>query len=214
MTTRRPLVAALVTLCGLAITAGAFLPWVDARGTRPASGITHTSLLALRHFAYADSAVTASFAVAVAATGILVLTGGLAAWRWLTGVFAAMALAAAGLWTALNARHYDPTGLRYNDLRAGAWLTVAGGVVALAVTAVMRRRDASADTSPWDSDPWLAEDDPDAVPAPARPAPGWQPGPWRPPAGPQAGPRYPPPRYPPQRRPPWVQDPDGFRVPR
>lgn len=196
MTTRRPLVAALVTLCGVSITAGAVLPWVDAGGTRPASGITHTSMLGLRHLAYVPSAAAKSFAVPIAAAGILVLIGGVCAWRLLAGVFAAMALAAAGLWIALNAHHYGPTGLRYNDLRAGAWLTIAGGLVALLVAVLMRRKDASADTSPWDSVPTLADDEPDVAAPPIRRTPAWRPDP----------------RYPLARRPPWVQDRDGFRT--
>ena len=158
MTTRRPLVAALVTLCGLAITAGAALPWVDARGTRPASGITHTSFIGLRHLAYAHSATSTSFAVAVAAAGILVVVGGLAASRLLTGLFSVIALAAGAVWIWLNARHYNPTDLRYNDLRVGAWLTIAGGLIAVLAIIPIRRKDPSADTAPWGSFAALSND--------------------------------------------------------
>ena len=146
MTSRRPLVVALVTLCGLAIAAGAALPWVTARGTRPASGITHTSLVGLRHLTYSHSGIPSSFAVAVAAAGVLVVVGALIGSRVFAGAFAAIGLAAAGLWIALNARHYNPTDLRYNDLRVGAWLTIAGGVVALIAVWWMRRPYADAMT--------------------------------------------------------------------
>src|SRR5262245_61503318 len=91
MTTRRPLVVALVTLCGLAITAGAALPWIKARGSRPASGITHTSLVGLRHLTYTHSATSTSFAVAVAAAGILLVVSGLVASRVLAGVLSVIA---------------------------------------------------------------------------------------------------------------------------
>jgi len=151
MTTRRPLVAALVTLCGLAITAGAALPWVDARGTRPASGITHTSFIGVRHLAYAHSSTSTSFAVAVAAAGIVVVVGGLAASRLIAGPFSVIALATGALWIWLNARHYNVTDLRYNDLRIGAWLTMAGSLIAVLATYRIRRKDASADTAPWES---------------------------------------------------------------
>jgi hypothetical protein len=158
MTTRRPLVAALVTLCGLAITAGAALPWLDARDTRPASGITHTSFTGLRHLAYAHSATATSFAVVVAVTGILVVVGGLAASRLLTGPFSLIALATGALWIWLNARHYNPTDLRYNDLRAGAWLTMAGSLIAVLAAIPIRRKDALADTPPWGSFAALSND--------------------------------------------------------
>jgi hypothetical protein len=153
MTSRRPLVAALVTLCGLAITAGAALPWIKARGSRPASGITHTSFFGLRHLAYNHSGTTTSFAIAVGAAGILLVVGGLLASRLFAGAFAVIALAVGVLWIWLNARHYDysPTDLRYNDLRVGAWLTIAGGVVAVLAFWWLRRKDELADTAPWQS---------------------------------------------------------------
>jgi hypothetical protein len=151
MTTRRPLVAALVTLCGVAITAGAALPWIRARGTRPASGITHTSFVGLRHLAYTHSATSTSFAVVVAAAGILLAVAGLFASRVVAGAFSFVALGAGALWIWLNARHYDPTDLRYNDLRTGAWLTIAGGLLALFAALWLRRKDALADTAPWQS---------------------------------------------------------------
>jgi hypothetical protein len=175
MTTRRPLVAALVTLCGLAITAGAALPWVDARGTRPASGITHTSLIGLRHLAYAHSATSTSFAVAVAAAGIVVVVGGLAASRLLTGPFSVIALATGALWIWLNARHYNASDLRYNDLRIGAWLTIGGSLIAMLATFRIRRKDASADTAPWESFAALNNDGrydaPHIAPMPPAPRP-------------------------------------------
>ncbi|HEU0242059.1 MAG TPA: hypothetical protein VFR11_22790 [Micromonosporaceae bacterium] len=151
MTSRRPLVAALVTLCGLAITAGAALPWIKARGTRPASGITHTSFGGIRHFTYTHSGTGTSFAVVVAAAGILLFVGGLMASRLLAGTFSVIALAAGGCWIWLNARHYHQTYLPYKDLRLGAWLTIAGGLIALLATWWLRRRDDLADTSPWQS---------------------------------------------------------------
>jgi hypothetical protein len=159
MTTRRPLVVALVTLCGLAITAGAALPWIKARGTRPASGITHTSLFALRHLTYTYSTTTKSYAIAVAAVGILLVVGGLIASRVVAGALSVIALAAAALWIWLNARHYNSSHLPYKDLRAGAWLTIAGGLVAVIAIWWLRRKDDLADTSPWQSSVAALADD-------------------------------------------------------
>ena len=151
MTTRRPLVAALVTLCGLAITAGAALPWIKARDTRPASGITHTSFVGLRHLAYTHSATSTSFAVVVAAAGIILAIAALFASRLFAGAFALVGLATGAVWIWLNMRHYKPTHLAYTDLRAGAWLTIGGAVIAVLATLWMRRRDELADTAPWQS---------------------------------------------------------------
>jgi len=69
-----------------------------------------------------------------------VLLGGLAASRAVTGFFSLVALAAAGLWIGLNASHYAPTDLPFSDLRAGAWLAVAGGLVGLLSVFLLRRR--------------------------------------------------------------------------
>jgi len=161
MTSRRPLVATLVTLCGIAITAGAALPWVKARDTRPASGITHTSLVGLRHLSYTHSGTGTSFAVVVAVSGILVFVGGLMASRLLVGVFSVIALAAGVSWIWLNARHYDPTELGYNDLRLGAWLALAGGLIAAVAIWWLRQQDDLADTSPWQSSVAALVDDRD-----------------------------------------------------
>jgi hypothetical protein len=41
----------------------------------------------------------------------------------------------------LNATHYSPTDLRYTDLRLGAWLVVAGGLVSLMSSFFVRRHE-------------------------------------------------------------------------
>jgi hypothetical protein len=138
---RRAGIAVIVGLCGIAIVAGAKLSWVAARGARPASGITDTSIAGLLRWTYepCDSFVQ-SFAFAVVMTGVLVFLGGLLASRLVAGVFAFLALAAAGLWIGLNASHYSQIDLRATDLRVGAWLTVGGAVLALVTSPFLRRR--------------------------------------------------------------------------
>ena len=141
MRTRRAGVALLVALCGIAIGVGALLPWVAARGPRPRSGITHTSVAGLFRWSYENaSPFLRSFGAVVLLTGVLVLIGGLAASRVVAGFFALVALAAAGLWIGLNASHFNPTDLPYSDLLAGAWLTIAGGLVGLVGAFRLRRR--------------------------------------------------------------------------
>lgn len=141
MNRRRPVVVFIAALCGIAIGVGALLPWVDSRGPRPASGITHTSVAALFHWSYEDTShFLRSFGVVVLAAGVLVFLGALAARRVVVAFFSLVALAAAALWIGLNVSHYSPTDLRYSDLRVGAWLTVVGGLVGLLSAFVIRRR--------------------------------------------------------------------------
>jgi hypothetical protein len=130
-------------LCGIAIVAGAFLGWIDARGGRPASGITHTSITGLFHWSYRHSgSFLGSFGIVVAVAGALVFIGGFVASRLLAGLFALIALAAAGLWVGLDASHYHTSDLPYSDLRLGAWLAIGGGLVGLIGSFFLRRRRA------------------------------------------------------------------------
>jgi hypothetical protein len=143
MRTQRYSAAAAVVapLSGIAIAAGAALTWVSARGRRPESGITRTSIAGLFHWSYQTSSpFPRSFGMVVVVAGILVVIGGLIASRFLTGLFSLIALTAAGLWIGLNATHYNPTDLPYSDLRAGAWLTIAGGLAGFISAFFLRRK--------------------------------------------------------------------------
>ena len=129
---RRGLVCVLLVLCGAAIIAGSRLGWVTASGNRPASGIVSTSLTGLQHWSYeASSTYFDSFSFAILVAGALVVLAGLLASRFLAALFSFIALAGAGLWIGLNATHFGPVDLTFSDLRIGAWLTIAGGLVGL-----------------------------------------------------------------------------------
>jgi len=127
-------------LCGIAIAAGAFLSWVNARGARPAAGITHTSITGLFHWNYQHSGWLASFGIVIAAAGALVFLGGIVASRLGAGLFALVALAAAGAWVGLDASHYHTSDLPYSDLRLGAWLALGGALIGLIGSFFLRRR--------------------------------------------------------------------------
>jgi len=93
------------------------------------------------HWHYqAASTFTLSFALIVVVVGALVFVGGIFASRLLAGLFSLVALAAAGVWIALNAARYNPTSLLYTDLRLGAWLVIGGGLVGLLGSFFVRRR--------------------------------------------------------------------------
>lgn len=140
---RRAVASLLVVLSGLAIAAGAFLTWVDARGGRPASGIRHTSITGLFHWTYQTTpSLLHSVAAVVVVAGALVFIGGLVASRFVGVLFSLVSLAAAGLWIGLNANHYQHTAdLRYSDLRVGTWLVIAGGLIGLIFSFRLRRAE-------------------------------------------------------------------------
>ena len=136
------MVAALIALCGIAISAGSIQTWVSARGPRPNPGIQHTAVAGVLHWRYqSTSTFSSSFGLVVIVAGGLVFIGGVLASQQFASMFSFIALAAAGIWIGLNAIHYSPTDLRYTDLRLGAWLVVAGGLVSLMSSFFVRRRE-------------------------------------------------------------------------
>jgi hypothetical protein len=142
-TRRRPAVAALIAVCGIAIAIGAIQTWVGSRGHRPTSGIEHTAIAGVLHWGYQSTdSFASSFAMVVLLAGALVFAGGILAVRQLASVFSFIALAASGIWIGLNAIPYSPTDLLYSDLRLGAWLAIGGGVIGLVSSFSVRRGQA------------------------------------------------------------------------
>jgi hypothetical protein len=141
-TRRRAIIAALIALCGIAISAGSNQTWVSARGARPSSGIRHTAVVGALHWRYqSTSTFSSSFGMVVIVAGALVFIGGLLASQQFASLFSVIALAAAGVWIGLDATRYSPSDLRYTDLRLGAWLVVAGSLVGLMSSFFVRRRE-------------------------------------------------------------------------
>jgi hypothetical protein len=137
----RVLVGIFIALCGIAIAVGAELNWIGAVHGRQAIGINTTSLNGLPHWSYQHTGTfVRSFAIVVVVAGILVVIGGLFGSRLTAGLFALIALVAAGLWFGLYSSHYSSTNLSISDLRLGAELTAAGSVLALLSTHFLRRR--------------------------------------------------------------------------
>ncbi len=131
-TRRRAAVAALIALCGIAISVGSIQTWISARGARPSAGIEHTAVAGVLHWRYqSTSTFSSSFAIVVIVAGALVFIGGLLASQQFASLFSLIALAASAVWIGLNATHYSPTSLQYTDLRLGAWLAVAGSLIGL-----------------------------------------------------------------------------------
>lgn len=81
-----------------------------------------------------------SFAFAIVIAAALVFLGGVFGSRVVSGIFAAVALAAAIIWLALEAGKYSKVDLPFSDLRIGALLTGGAALIALAATAYLRRR--------------------------------------------------------------------------
>jgi hypothetical protein len=139
-TRRRASVAALIALCGIAISIGSIQTWVSARGSRPGSGIEQTAVAGVLHWRYQSTGTfSSSFAMVVIVAGALVFVGGILASQQFATLFSFIALAASGVWIGLNATRYSPTNLPYTDLRLGAWLVVGGSLVGLMSSFFVRR---------------------------------------------------------------------------
>ena len=128
-------------LCGIAIGVGSELSWIRARGARPAAGITHAAIASVLHWSLQPTgSYLKSFAFAIVIAAALVFLGGVFGSRVVSGIFAAVALAAAIIWLALEAGKYSKVDLPFSDLRIGALLTGGAALIALAATAYLRRR--------------------------------------------------------------------------
>ena len=144
--------AALTSLGGVAVMAGALLTWLSARGPRPATGMMHTSLSRMLVYSYtATSSFWTSAAFAVIVLGFLVAIAGLAGLRTLAVIAALLTLAASGMWIGVVVHHYNtpslsnvhyanPVNLPWSDLRTGAWLTISAAAVGLVSAFWLRRR--------------------------------------------------------------------------
>jgi hypothetical protein len=151
-TRTRLAVATITSLGGVMVMAGALQTWLSARGPRPATGMTHTSLSRMLVYSYtATSSFWSSAAVAVLVLGFLVVIGGLAGLRTLTVIAALLTLAASGMWIGVVVHHYNtpslpnvhyanPLNLPWSDLRAGAWLTISSATLGLISAFWLRRR--------------------------------------------------------------------------
>jgi LPXTG-motif cell wall-anchored protein len=112
----------------------------------------HTSFSQMLVYSFANvNPFWKSAGFVLLALGVLMAIGALAGLRTLTVLAALLALAAAGMWIGLIEHHYNtpnqpnahylnPANLPWSDLRAGAWLTIAGAVLALLSAFLLRRR--------------------------------------------------------------------------
>jgi hypothetical protein len=151
-TRTRLAVATITSLGGVTVMAGALLTWLSARGPRPATGMTHTSLSRMLVYTYtATGSFWTSAASAVLVLGFLLVIGGLAGLRTLSVITALLTLAASGMWIGVVVHHYNtpslpnvhyanPLNLPWSDLRAGAWLTISAAALGLISAFWLRRR--------------------------------------------------------------------------
>lgn len=117
-------------------------------------GMGHTSLSQMLVYSFADTGSfwkSAGFAVLI--LGAAIIAGALSGMRTLAVLAGLFALAAAGMWTGLVVHHFNtpglpnshylnPANLPWADLRAGAWLTIAGAALGLVSAFWLRRRPA------------------------------------------------------------------------
>ena len=151
----RPQIAVFAALCGVATAAGGLLTWISAKGPRPSTGMTHTSVSQMLVYTFqSGSAFWASVGFIVLLLGALIVVGAVTGLRILVGVAAVLALASGGIWIGLVVQHYNtptlskahylnPANLPWADLRIGAWLTIGGGVLALLSAFALKNRAAA-----------------------------------------------------------------------
>lgn len=115
----------------------------------------HASLSQMLFYSFAHVTTfweSAGFAVLM--LGAAMVIGALTGLRTLAVVAGLLALAAGGMWIGLVVHHFNtpglpnshylnPANLPWADLRAGAWLTIAGAALGLVIGFWLRRRAAS-----------------------------------------------------------------------
>jgi hypothetical protein len=113
-------------------------------------GMLHTSLAQMLVYTYAPTSIWSSVAFAVLILGAAMVAGALTGLRTLAVLAGLLALAASGMWIGLVVHHFNtpglpnshylnPANLPWADLRAGAWLTLAGAALGLASAFWLRR---------------------------------------------------------------------------
>jgi hypothetical protein len=141
----RPSAAALAALGGGGIIAGSFLTWVKRRGTHPSTGVNHTSVSEAVRWSYQHTgSFWTSVGVALLILGVLVIVAALTGSRTLAVLSSLLALGVTGTWLGLVATQlWQLKSLPWSGLREGAWLSLAGGILALLSAFFLRKQDRS-----------------------------------------------------------------------
>jgi hypothetical protein len=146
----RPTAAALTALGGAGIIVGAFLTWVKRRGTHPSTGVNHTSVSEAVQWSYKHTgSLWTSVGLVLLILGILVIVAALTGSRTLAVLSSLLALGVTGSWLGLiAARLWQLKSLPWSGLSDGAWLSLAGGILALLSAFFLRQRNHSAVVRP------------------------------------------------------------------
>ena len=133
----RNAIGAIIAILGLAaIIAGIFLPWFAEEEGRAAFAPRNTAIGNIMAPVNASPGL-ASVGLLIAAGGLVLIIGGLAASRIIALIGALGVLAAAGLW-AWNV--FDGALPALADMQIGAWLTFGGAVICLLLCPFLRAR--------------------------------------------------------------------------
>lgn len=126
-------VVLLGMLSGAAIIVSSFVTWINGRGGRPGTGVTHTSIAELFRWTWRNNiGFGTSVGLVLLILGILAVIGAIVASRIALLVASFLAFVVSFMWGARMISHYNDAGLwpvrSWGDLRQGAYLGVIGAI--------------------------------------------------------------------------------------
>ncbi|HUB92901.1 MAG TPA: hypothetical protein VMB52_00165 [Verrucomicrobiae bacterium] len=147
---RPPFILVLHALCGALVAIGSPITWISAQGARPETWMAHTSFSKMLVYTFVGSApFFESVGFVICILGVLMVVEALIG-RWiLTLPTALLAIAAEVMWLGLVTHHYNtpnlpnihelnPANLPWGSLRAGAWMVLAGAMLGLFSSVLLR----------------------------------------------------------------------------
>lgn len=137
-------VVVLGTLSGAAIIVSSFVTWIDGRGERPGTDVTHTSVAKLFRWTWRNNVgFGTSVGLVLLILGILVVVGALGGSRVALFVLSLLAFVVSFMWGARMISYYNDAGLwpvrSWSDLRQGAYLGIIGSIVGVVSSLWLRR---------------------------------------------------------------------------
>lgn len=131
-------------LSGAAIIVSGFVTWINGRGKRPGTGVTHTSVAGLFRWTWRNNVgFGTSVGLVLLILGILVVISAFVGSRLTVFVASFLAFVVAVMWGARMISYYNDAGLwpvrSWSDLRQGAYLGIIGAIVGVLSSFWLRR---------------------------------------------------------------------------
>lgn len=141
-------VVLLTMLSGAAVIVSSFVTWINGRGDRPSTGVSHTSVAELFQWTWRNNVgFGTSVGLVLLVLGILVVIGAIVGSRVAVLVAALLAFVISFMWGARMISYYNDAGLwpvrSWGDLRQGAYLGIVGAIVGVLSSFWLRGRPRS-----------------------------------------------------------------------